>query len=69
LSNPIHRSLVGLAAALLCLGATMVAAAPAAASTSATLTLDQSAGRTAGSAADLGLDLKFTNTGTDSPRD
>jgi hypothetical protein len=33
------------------------------------VTLDQSAGNTAGSAADLGLDLKFTNTGTDSPRD
>ena len=44
---------------------------PAAAgdSTSATLTLDQSAGTRAGSAADLGLDLKFTDTGTDSPRD
>ena len=69
MSDPIHRWLVGLAAALSCLGATLVAVAPAAASTGATLTLDQSAGKTAGSAADLGLDLKFTNTGTDSPRD
>jgi hypothetical protein len=31
------------------------------------LTLDQSAGRTAGSEANLGMDLKFTDTGTDSP--
>jgi hypothetical protein len=32
------------------------------------LSLDQSAGKAAGSTANLGLDLKFTNTGTDSPR-
>jgi uncharacterized membrane protein YgcG len=30
------------------------------------LSLDQSAGKTAGSLANLGMDLKFTNTGTDS---
>src|SRR6185437_4037965 len=30
--------------------------------------LDQSAGRAAGSTANLGMDLKFTNTGTDSPK-
>ena len=42
--------------------------APAAlASTSPSLSLDQSAGKAAGSTANLGLDLKFTNTGTDSP--
>jgi hypothetical protein len=43
--------------------------APAArASTKPGLTLDQSAGHAAGAAANLGLDLKFTDTGTDSPR-
>jgi hypothetical protein len=40
----------------------------AGAAISPSLTLDQSAGRTAGSLANLGLDLKFTDTGTDSPR-
>lgn len=62
----IHRRAVTIGAALACLALTAPAAA---ASTSASLTLDQSAGHAAGSAADLGLDLKFTNTGTDSPRD
>jgi hypothetical protein len=33
-----------------------------------TLSLDQSAGNAAGSMANLGLDLKFANTGTDSPQ-
>ena len=48
--------------------ALLAALAPAAgASTSPTMTLNQSAGRTAGSTANLGLDLKFTNSGTDSP--
>jgi hypothetical protein len=48
--------------------ATLAAVAPAAlASTSPSLSLDQSAGKAAGSTANLGLDLKFTNTGTDSP--
>jgi hypothetical protein len=32
------------------------------------MSLDQSAGNAAGSTANLGLDLKFTNTGTDSPQ-
>ena len=48
----------------------MAALAPGAtASITPTLSLDQSAGKTAGSTANLGLDLKFTDTGTDSPRD
>ena len=42
------------------------AADPAA---SPTLSLDQSAGTKAGSALNLGLDLKFADTGTDSPRE
>ncbi len=33
-----------------------------------TISLDQSAGNAAGSTANLGLDLKFANTGTDSPQ-
>ena len=65
MSNPFNRRLAIVMAAIACL-----ASAPAAiASTGATVTLDQSAGNTAGASADLGLDLKFTNTGTDSPRD
>ena len=48
--------------------AAAAAPAPAAwASTTPTLSLNQSAGKTAGAAANLGLDLKFVNTGTDSP--
>src|SRR5947209_11920819 len=65
MSNPVNRRLVVVIAALACLASAPVARA----STSAVLTLHQSAGKAAGSAADLGLDLKFTNTGTDSPRD
>jgi hypothetical protein len=65
MSNPVNRRLVIVIAALACLASAPVARA----STSAALTLNQSAGKAAGSAADLGLDLKFTNTGTDSPRD
>ncbi|HJS95579.1 MAG TPA: hypothetical protein VJ741_15050 [Solirubrobacteraceae bacterium] len=65
MSNPFNRRLAVVIAAIACL-----ASAPAAAaSTGTTLTLDQSAGNAAGSSADLGLDLKFTNSGTDSPRD
>ena len=57
--------LIVIAAAVL---AGVAALAPVAgASTSATMTLNQSAGRAAGSTANLGLDLKFTNSGTDSP--
>ena len=37
------------------------------ASSTPTLSLDQSAGTAAGAAANLGLDLKFSDTGTDSP--
>jgi hypothetical protein len=45
-------------------------AAPAAgASVTTRLSLDQSAGTAAGAMADLGLDLRFTDAGTDSPRD
>jgi hypothetical protein len=52
------------------LAALAAALAPtAAASTTATLRLDQSAGTAAGSTANLGLDLKFADTGTDSPHD
>ena len=65
MTNRFTRRLAVVIAAVACL-----AAAPAAgASTGATLTLDQSAVNAAGSSADLGLDLKFTNSGTDSPRD
>lgn len=50
--------------------AAAAAVAPAAvASITPTLSLDQGAGTTAGSTANLGLDLKFTDTGTDSPHD
>ncbi len=46
----------------------MAALAPvAAASITPTVSLNQSAGETAGSTANLGLDLKFADTGTDSP--
>src|ERR1039458_2662749 len=46
----------------------MAAVAPGAwASITPTLTLDQSAGTAAGSTANLGVDLKFAPTGTDSP--
>jgi hypothetical protein len=42
--------------------------APAAgAAVTPSLSLNQSAGRTAGASANLGMDLKFTDTGTDSP--
>jgi hypothetical protein len=46
----------------------VLALAPGAgAAITSSLSLDQSAGRTAGSVVNLGLDLKFTDTGTDSP--
>jgi hypothetical protein len=65
MGRPMHRRLVIVIATV----ALLAPAVPAAhASTSASSTLDQSAGTTAGSAINLGLDLKFTNTGTDSPR-
>ena len=47
-----------------------VALAPAAwASISPTVTLDQSAGMQAGSSVNLGMDLKFAPSGSDSPKD
>jgi len=46
-----------------------IGAPVAAASVTPTLALDQSAGTAAGSTANLGVDLKFTDTGTDSPDD
>jgi uncharacterized membrane protein YgcG len=47
----------------------VLALAPGAgAAISPSLSLNQSAGKTAGSLADLGMDLKFTDTNTDSPR-
>jgi hypothetical protein len=50
--------------------ASAAALAPAArAAISPALTLDQSAGTKAGSMVNLGLDLRFTDTGTDSPHD
>ena len=59
-----------LAVAAAVAGGALAALAPAAtAETTPALTLDQSAGHAAGGTADLGLDLTFTNTGTDSPRD
>ena len=51
------------------LAGTMAAATPPAwGSVTPTMSLNQSAGNAAGSTANLGLDLKFTDTGTDSPQ-
>ena len=49
------------------LAAALAFAPLAGASITPSVSLDQSAGKTAGSAANLGLDLKFAPTGTDSP--
>ena len=49
--------------------ATVVLAPAASASISPAVTLDQSAGTQAGSTADLGMDLKFAPSGSDSPKD
>src|SRR6059058_5477203 len=50
--------------------AAAAAVAPAAsASITPSLTLDQSAGTAAGSTVDLGMDLKFAPSGSDSPKD
>jgi hypothetical protein len=65
MSKAVIRRLPIVIAAVACLALPPAASA----STSATLSLDQSAGTSAGAANNLGLDLKFTNTGTDSPRD
>ncbi len=59
-----RRVLTGVLAAL----AVAVLAPVASASVTPTLTLDQSAGKTAGSTANLGMDLKFTDSGSDSPQ-
>ena len=58
----VHRALVMTAASAACLALSTAARA----SITPSLSLDQSAGKAAGSTANLGLDLKFTNTGTDS---
>ena len=59
-----QRALGGLTAIV----AAAVIAPAAIASTTPTLALDQSAGNTAGSTTNLGLNLSFSNTGTDSPQ-
>lgn len=62
--------LAGRAVPALAALAAVAALAPAAsASISPTLTLDQSAGMAAGGTHDLGMDLKFAPSGTDSPKD
>ena len=58
-------SFMALAAAVATVALALVPVAGAAITPS--LTLDQSAGRTAGAMANLGLDLRFVNTGADSP--
>jgi len=63
----IHRR--ALVVVALVLAGLAVLAPAAGASITPTLSLNQSAGKTAGSTANLGLDLKFTDTGTDSPQD
>jgi hypothetical protein len=61
----VRRALVGAAVVV-----AAAAAAPAAsASITPSLTLDQSAGTTAGSTVNLGMDLKFAPGGSDSPKD
>ena len=55
-------------ASAILIGATMAVLAPTAwASITPTMALDQSGGTAAGSTANLGVDLKFAPTGTDSP--
>jgi hypothetical protein len=51
------------------LAATAVFAPAALATSTASMSLDQSAGTSAGAGHNLGLDLSFTDTGTDSPKD
>jgi hypothetical protein len=60
-----RRIVIALAAIL---GST-VFVSPASATISPTVTLDQSAGTAAGSTVNLGMDLKFAPSGTDSPKD
>jgi hypothetical protein len=62
------RHIVSRVLAVAAVLAAVLAFAPlAGASITPSLTLDQSAGKTAGSTANLGIDLKFAPTGTDSP--
>ncbi len=61
--NLIQRSLAATAA----IAAVLTLAAAARASTTPSIRLDQSAGMAAGSSTNLGLDLTFADTGTDSP--
>ncbi len=49
------------------IAALLILTAAAEASITPSITLDQSSGRTAGSTTNLGLDLRFADTGTDSP--
>src|SRR5690242_15582257 len=58
----------GIVALIAVLAAAAALAPTAGASSTPTLSLDQSAGKTAGGTANLGMDLKFTNSGTDSAR-
>ena len=60
-----RRILAGVAGGLVA----MVIAPAASASIAPALTLDQSAGTTAGSTVNLGMDLKFAPSGGDSPKD
>src|SRR5579863_7092311 len=59
-----RRSLI---ASIVAIAATVVFAPLASASITPTLSLDQSAGEAAGGTANLGMDLKFSFTGSDSP--
>ncbi|HEX3690509.1 MAG TPA: hypothetical protein VHV28_12475 [Solirubrobacteraceae bacterium] len=62
------RNIVGRLATAAAVIAGALSLSPAAgASITPSLSLDQSAGTTAGAAANLGMDLKFIDTGTDSP--
>src|SRR6185312_1168001 len=59
--------LTRLVAAAAVLAGVLSLAPAAGAAITPSLSLNQSAGKAAGSSANLGMDLKFTNTGTDSP--
>ena len=64
-----HRSNCRVVAFVAVLAGVSAFAPTARAAISPTLSLDQSAGTKAGATLNLGLDLKFTDTGTDSPHD
>jgi len=66
--NAIHRRLrIGIAICVAALAVLGLSAPAAGAAIGANLSLDQSAGTRAGAATNLGLELKFTDSGTDSP--